>query len=168
MLAIGAVPGVAVGGQNRFGDVDQLLSAEESKDVGDAGEGGRIIVAHPKTATAQQIIAEWSRGIGGIGYGNQSEAIAVDIGVVQRRDGEGDFEFAREILFSVKRVGKGLFFFSRQLERLAINPNRMVGSGLRQEGVIDATRVLLNALDQCAGGGSRRRHDIPVYIAAGR
>jgi hypothetical protein len=73
----------------------------KADDVRQPGKGLNVAVAHPETATGQQVVSEESIILGDC---HKSEAVRENIHIVQRRDGEGDFEFPREIGFAVERI----------------------------------------------------------------
>ena len=49
------------------------------------------------------------------------------------RDDKGDLEFARQIGLAIERVHEILVFVRVQIELLAVNPDGVIGLGLRRE-----------------------------------
>src|SRR5208282_2919199 len=111
-------------------------------------KGLHISVSHAHAATGQKII---SGKLMVLDDGDESQAIGEDINVVDRRDGESDLEFARQIRLSVKRISEVSGSFVLQFELLAFDPDLVVRLGLWEKGIRDAACIRLDLIHQFTG-----------------
>jgi len=89
--------------------------------------------------------------------------LRVNVDVIARGNGEAGFEFARKIRFAVERflLGLGIHFF-------AVEPDLVVGAGLRGEVGADRAGVLEDGSVEGGLPGVRVGHDVAIHVAAGR
>ena len=139
-----------------------MCRREKADYVRNARERVGIAVRHTHAAADQQIVTEQ---LVAFGDDDEAEIIGEDIDVVQRRDGEGRFEFSRQIELSVERVNE--FLGVIQLEFLALDPDFVIRACGRIERIRQVARLCENVVHQRAGGGSRRSHDVAFHVAAG-
>ena len=125
-------------------------------------------MAHPLPASGEEVVAEEPGGIGRIGDRDQAEAVRKNVGVVQRRDGEGHLELPRQILPAVQGILERPLLFGRKGQRHTFNPDLVISPGLREERRRYPAGVRQHPFGQRTNGGSRRRHHISTHVAAGR
>jgi len=89
-------------------------------------------VAHPQTTSCCQVVANQFPVLLN---GNETKAIGKQVHIVQGRHRKGCFEFAWQIGFAVKRVIVMLVF--GQIKLNPVNPNGMVGWGVRKQGILE-------------------------------
>ncbi|KAH8709250.1 hypothetical protein HC256_009173 [Beauveria bassiana] len=105
--------------------------------------------------------------------GNQPNVVRVDVGVVVRRDGNGDFKLAREIGRSVQGL-KVLDRLAGDLRLLLLvvavvfrQPNLVVGVCRRQQVVADFLGARVDLAMVLGLRRQRAAHDVAVDVAAG-
>ena len=106
-------------------------------------------MAHSHAAARRQIVA---RQAAIFDDGDEPAIIGQHVNVVERRNDEGDFEFARQIGLPIKRVDE-LGVLVRQLQLHPFDPNLVIGARLGQEGVGNRFGLALHFIHQRAGGG---------------
>ena len=97
-----------------------------------AGKSLRVAVAHAEAAAGEKIVADQ---FAVLDDGDEAEVVRENIHVVQRRNGEGGLEFARQISFAVERVNEIFGGFILKIQLNAFDPDLMVGGGFGEQGV---------------------------------
>src|SRR5262249_26972931 len=98
--------------------------------------------------------------------GNEAEAVGENVNVVDWRNNERSLKLTRQIGFAVERVNEVLRAVI-ELERLAFDPDLVIGAGLGEQGIRHASGVGLYLVHERARRGRRRGHDVAVDIATG-
>ncbi len=160
-FAIGAVAVVALGGEDRLADLVDLIAGDEAERVGEAREGLLVAVAHAEAAADGDVVAE---EFSVLDDRDVAEVLRVDVHVVRGRHGEAGLEFARQIGRSIHGLDLGL----AAGDQLFVEPDLVVGAGLREGVVGPVFRVLINLLQHRRLLGVDGRHDVAVHVAAGR
>ncbi len=163
MLAVGAVAEITMDGQHRLPDGDHLVRSDESEHVRQTGEGFHVVVTATHAAADHHIVAEQ---LIALGNGNEAEIIGEDIHVVHGRNHETGLELAREVGLAVKRIDEILVRRVFEVELLPINPDGVIGPGLRGQGVGQFDAVLINQLASPGDGGGGGSSDVATDIAA--
>ena len=100
--------------------------------------------------------------------GDESHALGENVDVVHRRDDEAHLEFPGEVGLAVERVDEVFVLGVVQVELHAIDPNGVVGLGLREQGLGDLLGIFEHLLTGGTNRGHGRGHDVAVHVAAGR
>ena len=98
--------------------------------------------------------------------GDQPDVVREDVEVVDGRNDEGDLEFAGQISFAVERIDEILIRGVLEIELFAVDPDRVIGPGLRFEGVGHADTIRENPFTGAGVGGSGGREHVAVDVAA--
>ena len=99
--------------------------------------------------------------------GDEAHALGEDVDVVHRRDDEADLELPRQVGLAVERVDKVFVLGRIQVELHAVDPDGVVGLGLREQGLGDFLGIFVHLLASDADGRHGRGHDVAIHITAG-
>ena len=165
VLAIGAIAEVAMNRQHGFRHVHEFVRREKADDVGEARVRGFVAVTASHAATDGEVVAD---ELVVLHHGDEAEAVREQVHVVHGRNGERNFEFARQICLAVKRVNEVLVLGGFVIELHAIDPDGVIRLGLRREGQGDFVAVGKDLFARFRVRGRGRGHDIAVHVAARR
>ena len=147
--------------------VHDLLRRQEADDVRQAREGRLVAVAAAHAAAGGEVVAE--QFAAAVGDGDEAAAVGEDVHVVQRRDGEGDLEFPRQVGLAVERINEVLVLRVveiRAARRRSRSSGRPGCAGRQRADRL--ARVLAAPARPAHCGGRGRGHDVAVHVAAGR
>ena len=121
VFAVGAVAEIAMNCQNGFRHFNYFIRRKKSDDVREARKSLHVAVTATHAAADGEIVTDEF-----FVFDNRDEADVVreNINIVDRRNGEGDFEFSRQICFAVKRVNE-IFIFRRLRNSVARRQSRL-------------------------------------------
>lgn len=160
VLAVGPVAVVALDEDDRLHRLGQLLRRNVGEMAGEAGVRSGVVVGHPHAAAdddveaLQFVAAEIS---------DDSDVLSVDIDAVIAQIGDAGLELAGQVIAAVD----GLLIRLGGDCLLAIEPDLVVGAGLRQQAVADELGVLLNLDALAVFGGGRAAHYVALQVSAG-
>src|SRR5262245_27081324 len=101
VLAVCAVAEIAMDGYDRLGHSFQMFRHQKTNDVREPRESGGVVMGHPEAAAGEQVVA---RQLSVLRNGHETEVIAENIDIIQRRDGEASLEFAWQVMLQIQRV----------------------------------------------------------------
>ncbi len=159
-LAVGAVAEIALDGDDLPAGIERFLLRDKADDGAKQRVGLRISVRHAHAAAHRHVEAG-ERAV--FFHGNQADIMREYVRVVIGRHGDGDLEFARQVMGEVKwvflhRVRRQLFF---------VQPDFMEGAGFWQQMLADGAGEFKHFRMEGRGDGVRPCHHVAVYIAAG-
>ena len=163
VLAVGAVAEIAVNREHGLRNFDKFFRFEKADDIREARIGGFIAVAAAHAAAHGEVVADEPVVFDD---GDEAEAIREYVLVIHRRNGKRHLEFSRQIRFAVKRVREIFVLRFFEIELLAVNPDGVIGPGLRRERQGDALAILKDLLARLGVGGRGRGEHIAVHVAA--
>ena len=168
-LAVGAVAKIALHLHDRRGDVEHILRLHKPQPLGQRGEcfGGAGRHTHP--AAGEHVVAE---NLSLLVHSQQAEVVGVDIGAVVFRQGEGRFEFARQVSGPVDRLDLlplGAPAHERLFASVGIGePDFVIGAGARGEVLGERVGHQLHLFaDQIIPDRGGAAHHIAFHVAAG-
>ncbi|MCW0450427.1 hypothetical protein NB706_003261 [Xanthomonas sacchari] len=126
-LAHRAVAQVALGGDHRGGDVEQLRAVDEADHVGHARVGLRIAMAGAHAAAEADVVAG-QRAVGAE-HADEAQIVGEHVHVVDRGQRETDLELARQVGVAVDR----LVLLAAAGDLLLVQPDLVVGAGVGQQ-----------------------------------
>ena len=104
MLAVLAIAEVALGGQDRFRNRDNLFRPTEADHVAESWIGDLLAVGHPHAAASSHVEPEQ---LVFLGDGDKPEVVGEYVDVVAGRHCDGDLEFAGQVVLAVHRLFVG-------------------------------------------------------------
>ena len=126
VLAVGAVAEIAMDGHDGQDDLLQLLGSDEPHEVGQPRKGRGVPVAAAHAAADREVVSD---DLARLDHRDEPHVVGEDVGVVDRRDGKADLEFARQVGLAVERIDE----IFTQVELLAVEPDAVVGRRDRRE-----------------------------------
>ena len=137
MLAIFSIAPVALNRYDLFGHINGLVGLAEAEHVGGARKGVNLAMGHAHAAADRDIVAGY---LALLDDGDVTKVMCEDIDIVRRRNGNNRLELARQVNGAVNRL---IFFFRRLrlvLDQLTVEPDFMIGAGVRQQMLADIDR----------------------------
>ena len=160
--AVAAVAVVALHRQYRLGDLDHVFRCGKPQRIGESRVGDLLAVGHPQPPTDQHV--ESGNAVP-VGDRQETQIVAVDVGAVVVRKRYRRLELARQIALAVDRIGLGRRRPGR--DRLAVEPDLVVGARAGEQVLGDAAGHLEHLIAQPAGERRRAAHHVALHVAAG-
>ena len=163
MTAVAAVAVIAMQFDDRRRGVEQIAGLDKGNRGGEARVGLRVVVGHAMAATEQEIVAGEPPSLP---QRHDREIVGQDVDRVVLGNREPDLELARQITLAVERVGR-LPCGSLVLPFLAVDPDFVIGAGLRQQMCREPPGVGFEPVVHRIADRRRHRRHRAHHVAAG-
>jgi hypothetical protein len=158
LTALEAIAEVALGGDHGLGDRQCPVRLHEAEDVGQSREGRGVPVGRAHPAAGRDVEADQAFAVGD---GDEAQVVGIDVDIVVRRHRNGGLELPRQI----GRAVDGLEILAAA-HLLAVEPDLVIGAGLRQQVLADPLRPLVNLPMQRRRDRVGVAEHVAVHIAA--